>query len=239
MTAVLILQNDREAPPDLLDEVQEASGLPARVVALDEGEPLPELSTSAGPWLGIVSLGGVMGAYEEDRHPWLAAEKRLLAQAVRAQVPVLGICLGCQLLADALCGRAYLAPSPEIGYPEVRLTPAGELDPLLRALRNPVGNWHQDTWDLPPGATLLAVSDAYPQAFRLGSGVGVQFHPEASSPLFESWVRSADRSKLLERGIDPDELVGEGRRLAADIADAGRALLAVWVHQLREQPALR
>ena len=130
-------------------------------------------------WAGIVSLGGLMGAYEDERYPWLRAEKRLLADAVSADVPVLGLCLGCQMLADALGGRAYRAPTPELGMLEVDLTDAGRVDPVLRHLDVPVPVWHSDTWELPPGGELLASTPAHPHAFRLGSGVG---DPSARAP---------------------------------------------------------
>jgi len=221
---VLILRHDADAGPGYLGAALQRAGLAVVVVDVAAGEGLP----GGSRWAGVVSLGGSMGAYEEDRYPWLAAEKRLLARAAGMGTPTLGICLGCQLLADALGGRAYPGAGRELGSVRPVLTPEGRADPVLRHLDGPVPVSHADTWDLPPGAVLLAVTDRYPQAFRLGSALGLQPHPEVTPAAFARWVREKPREDLLRDGIDPEAAVaGVLAGAAAQRALAGR-LFAAW-----------
>ena len=155
---------------------------------------------------GVVVLGGPMGVYEAEAHPHLAAEQELLAEACRLGRPVLGVCLGAQLLAAALGARVYKGPSAEVGAGTVALTEAGQRDPVLGPSGPvvPAFHWHGDTFDLPPGAALLASSAAYPhQAFRVGGrGYGLQFHVEldaaqarAWAPVLPAGVSIADRDR--------------------------------------------
>ncbi len=121
----------------------------------------------------LVVLGGPIGAYEEDRYPFLADELRLLEQRLAADRPTLGICLGAQLMARALGARVYPGSAKEIGWKPLSLTPAGRSSPLahLDGHLTSILHWHGDTFDLPEGATLLATSDLYRhQAFAWGQG---------------------------------------------------------------------
>jgi GMP synthase (glutamine-hydrolysing) len=152
------------------------------------GEPLPTLEELAG----LVVMGGPMGVSDTAEHPYLAGELELLAGAVAAGLPVLGVCLGAQLLAAALGARVYRGEHAEIGPGSVTLTAAGRADPVLGAGAGgelPVIHWHQDTFELPAGATLLASSALYPhQAFRAGArAYGLQFHVEVDRELATGW----------------------------------------------------
>jgi GMP synthase (glutamine-hydrolysing) len=152
------------------------------------GQPVPVALDGAD---GLVVLGGAMDFDETDAYPHLARTLDLLRDAAARSAPTLGICLGAQLAAAALGGRAYPGPAgEELGWTKVELTPAGQADPVLGVLQEPAElfEWHHDTFDPPPGATLLAAGAAYPtQAFRLGSVVAVQFHPEVDGPLLAGW----------------------------------------------------
>jgi len=152
------------------------------------GEPVP---TSLDGADGLVVLGGVMDADETADYPHLLATMDLLRDAAGREAPALGICLGAQLAAAALGGRAYPGPAgEELGWTKVELTEAGRADPVTGALTEPAElfEWHHDTFDPPPGAVLLASGAVYPsQAFRLGSVVAVQFHPEVDGPLLRGW----------------------------------------------------
>jgi len=224
MPAVLVLRHDPDAGPGYLSDALRRAGLSMVVVDVAAGEGLP----GGNGWAGVVSLGGGMGAYEEERYPWLAAEKRLLAQAVGMGTATLGICLGCQLLAEALGGRAYPGNGRELGSLQPVLTPEGRADPVLRHLDGPVPVSHADTWDLPPGAVLLATSDRYRQAFRAGSALGVQPHPEVAPAAFARWVRDKPREDLLRDGIDPEAAVAEVRLGAPAQRALARRLFAAW-----------
>jgi GMP synthase (glutamine-hydrolysing) len=184
---LLVVQHEPSSPPGLLAGAAAATGVELEVVEAP-GQPVPVRMDGAD---GLVVLGGEMDADDTDDYPHLARTMELLADAAARSVPALGICLGAQLAAAALGGRAYPGPAgEELGWVEVELTEAGRADPVLGALQEPAELflWHHDTFDLPPGATLLATGAVYgSQAFRLGSVVAVQFHPEVDGPLLRGW----------------------------------------------------
>jgi GMP synthase (glutamine-hydrolysing) len=156
----------------------------------------------------ILPLGGNMHAWREDEHPFLRDERLLLAEAVQEGVPVLGVCLGAQLLARALGAEVRTGAAPEIGWLEVAPTPAADGDPVLGHLSRPasVFQWHVDEFELPSGASRLATSAAYEnQAFRDGETWGVQFHPEVDFDQFEIWIGNHPGAAAAN-GIDEGEL---------------------------------
>jgi len=139
----------------------------------------------------VLVFGGTMHADQEAWHPWLREETVWLQQRIAARTPVLGICLGVQLLARAAGSWVGPLPEPEIGWCGVELTDAGAADPVVGALprRFDALQWHYYTHGLPVGAVELARSDACTQAFRLGDACwGVQFHPEVTGPQLEGWL---------------------------------------------------
>lgn len=208
---VTVLRNDPEVPPGSLLRVAADHRVEVGVVALDAGDALPDLSDVEA----VVVLGGEMGAYDTDRFPYLVDEKTFLRSAVDRGIPVLGLCLGCQLLAEALGGSAYLAPAPEVAFTPIEgVAP----DPVVDILTTePTLTMHRDTWDLPPGGVLLAHSARYRQAFRLGSALGVQPHPEVDADIVASWFAHESSVELaLRAGADPTAV------LAAVVANMGR-----------------
>lgn len=176
-TVDVLTHVDFEGPAAIGDRA-EAAGLAVRVHDLWDGAPVPALAGIER----LVVMGGPMGAQDDRDHPFLAAERSLLAAATTAGAPVLGICLGAQLLAAALGAEVRRGPDPEIGPGSVDLLADASDDALFRVVRGirlAVMHWHGDTFDLPDGAVHLASSDAYPnQAFRCGSAYGLQFHVE-------------------------------------------------------------
>jgi GMP synthase (glutamine-hydrolysing) len=225
---ILVLQHDDDAGPGYLGGALRAAGLEWRVVDPVAGEALPAVEG----WSAVVSLGGHMGAYEDDAYPWLAPEKRLLAAATAAGLPVLGICLGCQVLAAALGGRVYPGTGREVGVVRLDLTAEGRADPVARHLDGPMAVSHADTWDLPPGATLLARSARYRQAFRLGSALGVQPHPEVSPEPFARWTRSKPVAELARDGIDPDAAIAAVRAHADEQREMAARLFGAWAAEV-------
>jgi GMP synthase (glutamine-hydrolysing) len=139
----------------------------------------------------VIVFGGGMHADQEELHRWLLPELEFIAGVLERGTPLLGVCLGAQLVARRAGGRAFPAPVSEIGWFDVSLTDAGRADPVLSALPERVTTfqWHHYTYELPPNAVELARSAANTQAFRLGEAAwGVQFHPEVTSAQIERWL---------------------------------------------------
>jgi GMP synthase (glutamine-hydrolysing) len=186
---LLVIRHEAGAPPGLLGDAAERAGVELEVVAADAGEPVPRRLDGAA---GLVVLGGMMGVADVAEYPHLEPTMGLIRGAAAEGAPTLGICLGAQLAAQALGGRAYKSPDGlELGWIGLQLTPAGRADPVTAVLDHPnarVFSSHYDVFDLPAGATLLARGADRPnQAFRLGSVVGVQFHPEVDAALVAAW----------------------------------------------------
>jgi GMP synthase (glutamine-hydrolysing) len=236
---LLVLQHIACEPPAAFEDELRSRGLDLARVELDEGEPLPDWRE----FPAIVVMGGPMGAYDEGDHPWLAAEKRLLREAVEADVPVWGVCLGAQLLAAALGARVYPGERPEVGLLPVELTPAASSDPVLREAPStfPTLQWHGDSFDLPDGATLLASSPAYPhQAFRVGRSYGLQFHLEVTPELATEWGRVPAYAESIEATLGPgalEDLLARVEENADVTLPLARRLFGGWLERIVRAPA--
>jgi GMP synthase (glutamine-hydrolysing) len=187
VTRALVVQHIRCEPPGVFSDVLGRHGITIETVELDEGDVLPD-------WRDmdlVVVMGGPMGVYDEAEHPWLAAEKRWIAAAVRGGVPYFGVCLGAQLLAASLGAQVRTGSVPEVGVLPVTLTAHGRADPVASVMGNEflALQWHGDTFDIPAGAVRLGQSPAYPhQAMRFGDAAyAVQFHVEVTDPMFAEW----------------------------------------------------
>ena len=205
----LVFQHVEGEGLGLLESLLLEEGWAAEVIRMDQD---PSFPSDLSGYSGLLVLGGPMSANDEDRLPWIREEIRLLRQALDLELPVLGICLGAQLLARAAGARVYPGQRREIGWHLLRLTPEGLQDPVLGPLgpERLVFQWHGETFDLPEGATLLAGSALYPhQAFRMGSkAYGLQFHLEVTAAMVAEWV--SDYDEELE-GAPPDNLLVESR----------------------------
>ena len=173
----------------------------------------PDAEPNLRKYNGLVVLGGPMNVDQVDEYPHLETETRLIRDAIARRIPVLGICLGAQLIAHALGARVYANGEKEIGWYDLSLTDTGREDPLLRGLgaSERIFQWHGDTFDLPVGAEHLASSPTCTnQAFRYGDLVyGLQFHLEADQPMIERWLDvPVHREELAQLGgrIDPDQI---------------------------------
>ncbi len=228
MKPIAILEHSPEVPPGYLGDAIAAAEMPHQLVRLYEGDPFPPLDSVAA----VVSLGGVMGAYEEAEHPFLAGEKQYLRDAVEEGIPVLGICLGCQMLADALGGGAFKADAIEVQFAALTPVDGAAGDPVLRQLATPVLSFHQDTWTPPPDAAVLVSSEQYPHAFRLGSALAIQSHPEASPEMLAEWIEAFGRDRLAAAGVDPDALLASVQEDAAGNEARAAALFGAWLAEV-------
>ena len=192
--AIFVFQHTDEEHLALLGNILMRRRIPVRYFPLHRGCALPSPDELWREGRGLVVLGGPMGVYETDRHPWMGPEMRLIGEALRRDFPVYGLCLGSQLMAGALGARVYPGEGKkEIGCFPVRVTAEGERDSLLAGEGSgfPVFQWHGDTFDLPEGAVLLASSERYRhQAFRFGRrGYAFQFHLEVEMEDVRRWLR--------------------------------------------------
>jgi GMP synthase (glutamine-hydrolysing) len=171
---------------------------------------------------GLIFMGGPMSV--NDDLPYVRREVEIIRQAARVGLPVLGVCLGSQLIARALGARVYRNPVKEIGWFPVRWTEAAARDALLAGLPNPatVFHWHGETFDLPEGAAWLGSSDACPhQAFRCGANIyGLQFHLEVTPEMIAGWLKEDENAsdvREVTHPIDPEAGADELARMGATV----------------------
>ena len=225
---LLVLQHIACEPPGVYEDVLRERGAALTRVEVDAGDELPDWREFSA----IVAMGGPMSANDDDTLPWLADEKALIADAVRAGMPFWGVCLGVQLLAASLGARVYAGDEPEVGVLAVELTEEGRADPVFSALPRsvPALQWHGDTFDLPPGAVRLAGSPAYPnQAFRFENAYGVQFHLEVSSEMAREWMDVPEYANALEQTIGGETMLRAVDERVDEMLEHGRTLFARWL----------
>ena len=213
---LLVLQHIAVEHPGVWQDFMRAGGGAWDTVELDAGESIPALDG----YDALISMGGPMDVFDETEHPWLREEKSIVREAVRERdMPFLGVCLGHQLLADALDGEVARMAVPEVGLMAVTLTPAGRADPLFDGLDERLAclQWHGCEIRTPPtGGEYLAASDICPsQAIRVGRrAYGLQFHVELTGETVAEWGAIPAYEQSLETALGSGALA----RLDADIA---------------------
>jgi GMP synthase-like glutamine amidotransferase len=206
----LAISHQRDAGPGVFaDSIHQAgAALDVWHIAETDEPPADPLGYDA-----VMTFGGAMHADQEDDHAWLAPEKRLLRELLAAEVPLLGVCLGAQLLASASEGSVARASEPEIGWFRVELAQEGVADPLLGPLAPGFEAFQWHSYECLPGPdwTLLATSPVCAQAFRVGERAwGVQFHAEVSAADLFQWADDyATDPDAVRIGIEPDRLRAE------------------------------
>ncbi len=226
---VLIVENTRHTHHGQIGVALHEAGAALDLVKPREGQPLPARPEADA----LVVLGGEQAATDDAEHPYLPHLAGLMAAYAAADRPVLGICLGSQILARAFGAENRLGVAHEHGWQEVALTAAGQADPVLGALpaRFPVFQWHSDTFTLPPGAVHLAGSaGAAHQAFRLGRATyGTQFHFEASRAVAGRWMQAFPAAMEEARPGWTRDFPAEAARHGAAADAHGLAIARAWV----------
>jgi GMP synthase (glutamine-hydrolysing) len=189
--------------------------------------PLDGSPPSTSSYDAVMVFGGSMHPDQDDAFEWLGREEAFLRALLADDVPVLGVCLGAQMLARAAGASVAPAPTPEIGWLDVELTAAGRDDRVLGALpaRTTAFQWHRYTFGIPKGGIELARSPVCTQSFRLGHAWGIQFHAEVTQAMLETWV-AEDGDELPMPGED---LLAESRRRIARWNEHGRALASAFL----------
>jgi GMP synthase-like glutamine amidotransferase len=187
MKPIVIFRHTAIEGPGHLGTFLDARGLPWVLVAIDAGEPLP---ASAHEFSGLVFMGGPMSV--NDDLPWIASSLSLIREAVAAGIPVLGHCLGGQLMAKALGGSVMRNPIKEIGWGQVNAVNAPEAQNWLSPIQSfDAFHWHGETFSLPPGATcILTNAHCAHQAFAIGPHLGMQCHVEMTDAMIRAWCEA-------------------------------------------------
>jgi GMP synthase-like glutamine amidotransferase len=205
-----LIQNDQEVPSgNLLGWFCEYQ-IPFRVARPYSGEALPAISDNSA----LIILGGAMGVHDSSRYPFLLAVRSYLQQAIYREVPLLGICLGGQLLADALGAPVHSQRNGERGLHPVEVLKSADTDPLFLGIPHvfTTFQWHNDSFEIPVDAVCLASSPACAhQAFRYGvNHYGLQFHPEVTRSIVTSWIESSagvtDSTRIMEDFIREEKV---------------------------------
>jgi len=230
---VLILQHVRPEPPGTIAAALDDRGASHRTVKIFRDEPVPSTLDADG----LVVMGGPMGVGDIDDHPHLAQEIDLIGQALRDELPLLGVCLGSQLLAHALGADVRPGPKKEIGWGEVTLTDAAADDPLFGSVDNSFSafHWHGDVFDLPDGAVSLARSaQTDHQAFRYSDAAyGLLFHLEVT-PEIVSGMTEVFRGELEEEGLDGAAIREGAMTHGSSLRATAETVFGRWANLVRE-----
>ncbi len=183
----------------------------------------------------LIILGGPLGVYQEADYPYLSREIEIARHRIEAARPILGICLGSQIMARALGARVIVAEEDEVGWANLDLTPEGRRSPLAHLDDTAVLHWHGDRFELPEGAERLASTPACPnQAFRVGRNIlATQFHPEVWWPELERWLIGHTRA-LTERNAAVPALRSESALRCAELQPAAQRMLGDWLEGLAD-----
>jgi GMP synthase (glutamine-hydrolysing) len=215
MANIYVLQHHPVENLGTIADALEGAALAWQYIHVNDGQPVPASMKGAS---GLIIMGGPMGVYQTERYPWLSDEKRLIEDAMKLNLPVLGVCLGAQILAAALGAKVERNPNgKEIGWHPILLHDSAKDDRLMRGLPTTLTpfHWHGDIFELPPGGVSLASSDKTPcQAFRHGDkAYGFQFHFEVTrqgvAAMAEAFAKELVREKIPAEGMiaQADELL--------------------------------
>ncbi|HEX7258718.1 MAG TPA: type 1 glutamine amidotransferase [Nitrososphaeraceae archaeon] len=202
---ILVIQNIGCEHLGNLSRLFESDGY--NVLLLNSQKDL--IPTDLISYSGIIILGGPVSVY--DNYDYLKDQQKLIKKAVDMKIPTLGVCLGSQLIAEAMGGKVYPGNLKEIGWHDIEITENGSRDIFngIATFKNKVFQWHGDTFQPPESAIILAKSDTYIQAFRINTAIGIQFHIEVNESMIEEWIRIYSKEimdlKLDEKNIIPQQ----------------------------------
>jgi len=233
---VLAIQHVRCETPGTISDALAEKEISVVSVRAFEGETVPAGLEGYG---GLVVMGGPMGVYEQDRYPFLRDEIQLIREALQKNLPVLGVCLGSQLLAAAAGAPVKPGRKKEIGWYRIALTPESQSDALWTGIEPSFTafHWHGDIFELPAGAVPLASSDrTHHQSFRFGaSAYAILFHMEVSGDMIREMVETF-RDELESEGLSGSRIVGQVREYLPRLNAIGRTVFSRWTALIGASP---
>lgn len=233
MEELLVFQHDPFEDLGFFAEVLEKQRADYRVVRLFQGEMPGHEWKNVG---ALIFLGGAMSIDEEESFSFFHWEKKIIRAAIDEAVPILGVCLGAQLIAAALGTPVFHGAVKEIGWGPISITPHGQVDSLLGYLPEiaTVFQWHSDGFELPLGAVRLATSAHYStQAFRIGKSIyGIQFHLEVTPRMIERWIDERSKDLALAPYVLPDKILADTRNYAPTLKYYGERFLSEFVRRV-------
>jgi GMP synthase (glutamine-hydrolysing) len=209
---ILVIQNIGCEHLGNLSRLFESDGY--NVLLLNSQKDL--IPTDLLSYSGIIILGGPMSVY--DNYDYLKDQQKLIKKAVDMKIPTLGICLGSQLIAEAMGGKVYPGNLKEIGWCDIEITENGNRDIFngIATSKNKVFQWHGDTFQLPESAIILAKSDTYIQAFRINTAIGIQFHIEINESMIEEWTRIYTK-EIMDLKLDKKNIIPQQKKQTTDL----------------------
>lgn len=233
MSRVLVLQHIECEDLGGMEKSLEDNGIKYNYIPLYAGAKIPQ---KIEDYSGIIILGGPMNVYEEKKYPFLIEEDKLIKKALKKDLPILGICLGGQLIAKASGAKVLTGHRKEIGWFNVQLTEEGTKDPLFSGLpkKFKVFQWHSDTFNIPSNAKKLASSEIFPnQAFRLGKSYGIQFHIEVMDSTIYNWLEEYEKETEELEYVDPQKIRRDTRKHIKELYRLADKVYANFIEMLQ------
>jgi GMP synthase-like glutamine amidotransferase len=218
MTEILIFKHVPFEGPGTLTEPLKTLAIKHREVNLYEGGAPKDLEGCEG----LIIMGGPMNVYEETEYPFLKDEDRLIKEALTKKLPMIGVCLGAQLMAKAAGAKVTKGQKKEIGWYPLHLTEEAKIDPVFKILPEEIEvfQWHGDTFDIPKGAVRLASSELFSnQAFRIGKNAyAFQFHIEVTEAIIKEWIEiNGAELEGVRDYIDSKKVLAESKQKASEL----------------------
>jgi GMP synthase (glutamine-hydrolysing) len=231
MKSLLILQHEPHEGIGAWEPIFRGQGRKVVTKNLFAGEKVP-LEEELIAFDGIVIMGGPMSANDGEKLEFIRDELKMIPQALELKIPLLGICLGSQLIAKALKSKVYSGKQKEIGWYPLQLRPSAEKDPMFGSLSSPVFmfQWHGETFDLPSGAIHLAASSLYPnQAFRYTDRIyGLQFHCEMTDAMIRDWIEKG-RKEIEEAGLEAVKILEDTPKYLPTLRHWAHSIAQKWL----------